>query len=638
MKRTLTFMSLLLCVFATISAQTTVKRASYEATPFDQLESGVDYAIQVASDKNYQSKTDFSTAKFLYASDNRAFTDGRANTYDCRYNKITNDNYIWTITVNDDKSISIKSKGSGKYFPAPADNGEGNMNLSTTAGSFKKANTSSDEWCILYCQTATNVTANFSNNGSEGANNNSLDFWTYNSDPTKTALARFKFYKIEEVDESKLVSFTYQYTIGGENGKVVKTSLRTGFTDREYPVHEYLDFPDFITNVIYPEGTPKAGETVKIQYDLSNYPFPFSLNETDTPSWGYLTINISTRDRKLLTDGSTYIARMAANGNYQNSSLNGIGNDLWRFVGNPSDGFKILNKSGKCLVKQSENNGAILADSSTTESNNLWKIYGGDIIDGPGNITDENKEELKKKAFVVRHSTVGEGSNYLDGGTAKTDGLTIGTWNKRSNGSCMLFLEPEFSVDLHAATDASYATFCMPIDCKIVSTETTKAYTGKYDATKGSLNMSEITDGIIPANEGVVLKNTDNNVTSVKFTANAKATATSLENDLQGTTEDIAFAELSDKLVFGLSNNVVGFYAAGGTAALPANRAYLNQSLLNGSAAAVAMNFNPVATGISNIRNNNKVNAPIYDLTGRRVFNTTKGNLYIQNGSKFIAR
>lgn len=625
-------MSLLLCVFATISAQTTVKRASNEATPFDQLESGTDYAIQVASDKNYQSKTDFSTAKFLYASDNRAFTDGRANTYDCRYNKITNDNYIWTITVNDDKSISIKSKGSGKYFPAPADNGEGNMNLSTTAGCFKKADTSSDDWTILYCQTATNVTANFSNNGSVGGNNNSLDFWPYNSDPTKTALARFKFYKIEDVDASKLVNFTYQYTIGGENGKVINTSQRTGFTDREYPVHEYLNFPDFITDVIYPKGSPKAGETVKIQYDLSNYPFPFSLNTNDTPSWGYLTLNISTSGRTILTGGDTNIQRSAAGGRYQNTTLNGVKKDLWRMVGDPFNGFKIINKSGKYLVKRSDNAGAVYSEASSTEDDNLWKIYKA-TIETESSITDSNKEELMNKAFAVRHKTVTSADQYLN---SWFDGLKINPYQKNSNGSCMLFLEPEFTVSLNAATDASYATFCMPIDCKIVSTETTKAYTGKYG--NGSLNMSEITDGIIPANEGVVLKNTDNNVTSVKFTANANATATSLDNDLTGTTTEIASANLNDKLVFGRSEGVVGFYAAGGTAALPANRAYLNQSLLNGSAAAVAMNFNPVATGISNISNNNKVNAPIYDLTGRRVFNTTKGNLYIQNGSKFIAR
>lgn len=632
MKRTLTFMSLLLCVFTTISAQTTVKRASNEATPFEALTTG-DYAIQVASDKNYQSKTDFTTAKFLYASNNRANTDGRANTYDCRYNKITNDNYIWTITVNDDKSISIQSKGSGNYFPAPADNGEGPMNLSATAGSFKKADTSSDEWCILYCQTATNVTANFSNNGSVGGNNNSLDFWPYNSDPTKTALARFKFYKIEEVDESKLVSFTYQYTIGGENGITIKTIERTGFTDCKYPVHEYQDLPDFITNVIYPEGNPKAGETVKIQYDLSNYPFPFSLNIDDTPSWGYLTLNISTSGRTILTGGDTNIQRSAAGGHYQNTTLNGVEKDLWRMVGDPFNGFKIINKSGKYLVKRSDNAGAVYSDASSTEDDNLWKIYKASY-DTESNITDSNKEELLKKTFAVRHKTVTSDS-YLN---SWFDGLKINTYGKNSNGSCMLFLEPEFTVPLNAATDASYATFCMPIDCKIVGTETTKAYTGKYDATNGSLNMSEIADGIIPAGQGVVLKNADNNVTSVKFTANAKAAATSLDNDLTGTTTEIAFGDLSNKLVFGRSEGVVGFYAASGTAALPANRAYLNQSLLNGSAAAVAMNFNPVATGISNIRNNNKVNAPIYDLTGRRVFNTTKGNLYIQNGSKFIAR
>lgn len=633
MKRTLTFMSLLLCVFATISAQTAVKRASNEATPFDQLESGTDYAIQVASDKNFQNTTDFSTAKFLYASNNRAYTDGRANTYDCRYNKITNDNYIWTITVNDDKSISIQSKGSGTYFPAPNDDGLNVMTLGSTAGKFKKADTSSDEWCILYCTTSTNVTANFSNNGNPGGDSNPLDFWTYNSDPTKTALARFKFYKIEEVDASKLVSFTYQYTIGGENGITIKTIERTGFTDCKYPVHEYLDLPDFITNVIYPEGTPKAGETVKIQYDLSNYPFPFSLNTDDTASWGYLTLNISTSGRRILTGGDTDIQRSAAGGQYQNTTLNGIGKDLWRFVGDPFNGFKIINKSGKYLVKRSDNAGAVYSDASSTEDDNLWKIYKA-TIETESYITDTNKEELMNKAFAVRHKTVTSDS-YLN---SSFNGLKINPYGKNSNGSCMLFLEPEFTVSLNPATDASYATFCMPIDCKIVGTETTKAYTGKYDATNSSLNMSEITDGIIPANEGVVLKNTDNTVRSVKFTANANATATSLENDLQGTTEEITIANLNDKLVFGRSNNVVGFYAAGGTAALPANRAYLNQSLLNGSVAAVAMNFNPVATGISNIRNNNKVNAPIYDLTGRRVFNTTKGNLYIQNGSKFIAR
>lgn len=626
-------MSLLLCVFATISAQTMMKRASNKATPFDQLESGVDYAIQVASDKNYQSKTDFSTAKFLcYTGSGTAYTDVRTSTTDCRYSEVS-DNYTWTIIVNEDNTISIKSKKNGNYLPAPPDNGEKGGTLASTGGKFTRVAfiEPNADWCYLTCNSTTGGATYFCSNGTAGEGNNDLQFWDF-TDPTgSTNLSKFKFYKIEEVDASKLVSFTYQYTIGGENGKVVKTISRTGFTDCKYPVHEYQDLPDFITKVIYPEGNPKANETVKIQYDLSNYPFPFSVNIDDTPSWGYLTLNISTSGRTILTGGDTDIQRSAAGGQYQNATLNGVEKDLWRMVGDPFNGFKIINKSGKYLVKRSDNAGAVYSDASSTEDDNLWKIYKA-TIETESYITDSNKEELMNKAFAVRHKTV-TSDQYLN---SWFNGLKINPYGKNSNGSCMLFLEPEFSVDLHAATDASYATFCMPIDCKIVSTETTKAYTGKYQ--NGSLNMSEITNGIIPANEGIVLKNTDNTVTSVKFTANAKATATSLDNNLVGTTTEIPFGDLSDKLVFGLSNNVVGFYAAGGTAPLPANRAYLNQSLLNDGAAAVAMNFNPVATGISNIRNNNKVNAPIYDLTGRRVFNTTKGNLYIQNGSKFIAR
>lgn len=634
MKRTLTFMSLLLCVFATISAQTMVKRASNVATPFDQLESGVDYAIQVASDKNYQSRTDFSTAKFLcYTGSRTAYTEVRTSPTDCRYSEVS-DNYTWTIIVNEDNTISIQSKNNGKYLPAPPDNGRAGGDLASTGGNFTRVAfiEPNADWCYLTCNSTTGGATYFCSNGEVGSGNSALQFWNFETPTTNTNLSKFKFYKIEDVDASNLVRFTYQYTLGGENGITIKTIERTGFTDCKYPVHEYQDLPDFITNVIYPEGNPKAGETVKIQYDLSNYPFPFSLNIDDTPSWGYLTLNISTSGRTILTGGDTNIQRSAAGGHYQNTTLNGVEKDLWRMVGAPFNGFKIINKSGKYLVKRSDNAGAVYSDASSTEDDNLWKIYKASY-DTESNITDSNKEELLKKTFAVRHKTVTSNS-YLN---SWFDGLKINTYGKNSNGSCMLFLEPEFTVPLNAATDASYATFCMPIDCKIVSTETTKAYTGKYDATNGSLNMSEITDGIIPAGQGVVLKNTDNTVRSVKFTANANATTT-LDNDLQGTTEEIAFANLNDKLVFGRSEGVVGFYAAGGTAALPANRAYLNQSLLNGSAAAVAMNFNPIATGISNISNNNKVNAPIYDLTGRRVFNTTKGNLYIQNGSKFIAR
>ena len=49
------------------------------------------------------------------------------------------------------------------------------------------------------------------------------------------------------------------------------------------------------------------------------------------------------------------------------------------------------------------------------------------------------------------------------------------------------------------------------------------------------------------------------------------------------------------------------------------------------------INFGEV-TGIENAVAPEAANAPLYDLSGRRVVKAVNGGLYIQNGKKFIAR
>ncbi len=54
---------------------------------------------------------------------------------------------------------------------------------------------------------------------------------------------------------------------------------------------------------------------------------------------------------------------------------------------------------------------------------------------------------------------------------------------------------------------------------------------------------------------------------------------------------------------------------------------------------ALSFNFGGNTTAIESVLNNSTdANAPIYDLTGRRVMNTVKGGIYIQNGKKFIVK
>lgn len=635
MKKTITLLGMLLAFFATAGAQTAVKYYSSTATPYANLVSGKSYAILVAADKNcVDGDADYTTAKFLsWASlkGGKATTDAYTSTNDLR-GKAEQNGYTWVVTVNSENNTITLKTGNNKYVPAPS-NGQGGE-LSATAGELTRVD--KGDWCLLTNGTYNNktcyLTLGADPNSKRDDKRNQLEYWYYDANPTNGEIAKFKFFELIEGD----VAITYNYTI---NGTKVGTYSFTAVSGMAYPTPGNL--PDFVTATA-PEGTVTEATTKNIEVNISNYPFKFSLNESETPEWGYLTGNISTADRKILTNGATSIARLAANAAYQNSTLNGVADDLWRMVGNPFDGFKVMNKSGKCLVKAASGNGATYSDASATESNNLWKVYGGDIIEDAGNINDANKTELMAKTFVLRHSTVGEGDNYLNpAGISIVDGTSIGTWRKRSNGACFLFLEPEFTVNLNTNDNlvASFATLALPFDFKVASSNTNdaKLYSGAYNASTGTLDMTAV-EGVVPASAGVVIKS-DSKAANIVLTANTKSAATALTgNQLVGTTKEIAFSELTDKLVFGVTaQNHVGFYTAGGSDALPANRAYLPTSVLGGNNA-VAMNFGGNVTGVNAVVKADKANAAIYDLTGRRVTRTVKGGLYIQNGSKFVAR
>lgn len=631
MKKTITLLGMLLAFFATAGAQTAAKFYSSTATPYADLVSGKSYAILVAADKNcVDGDANYTTAKFLsWATKNggKATTDAYTSTNDLR-GKEEQNGYTWVVTVNSDNNTITLKTGDNTYVPASS-NGQGGA-LSATAGELTRVD--KGDWCLLTNGTYENKTCYLTLGGDKrNGSRNKLEYWRYDANPTAGEIAKFKFFEVLDVTSYDV---TYNYTI---NGTQVGTYSVKAVSGNAYPTPGNL--PDFVTATA-PEGTVAENTTNTIEVNISNYPFKFSLNESDTPEWGYLTGNISTDARKLFTNNTTSIVRSAANAAYQNSTLNGIADDLWRMVGNPFSGFKIMNKSGKCLVKATGGNGATYTDASATASDNLWKVYGGDIIGEPGNITDANKEELKAKAFVLRHSTVDEGDNYLNPGGIGS-GTSIGVYYKKSNGSCFLFLEPEFTVNLNTNGNlvASFATLALPFDFKVASSNTNdaKLYSGAYNAATRTLDMTAVED-VVPASAGIVIKS-DNKAANIVLTANAKSTATALTgNQLVGTTEEIAFSKLTDKLVFGVTTqNHVGFYAAGGSAALPANRAYLPTSVLGGENA-VAMNFGGDVTGINAVVKADKANAAIYDLTGRRVTRTVKGGLYIQNGSKFVAR
>lgn len=188
----------------------------------------------------------------------------------------------------------------------------------------------------------------------------------------------------------------------------------------------------------------------------------------------------------------------------------------------------------------------------------------------------------------------------------------------------------DVEIYMTAQGDKKYASAYLPFGVSNVAGAT--AYTGALNAEKNTIDMTATTS--VPANTGFVLVGTEDKATLTI----GEATAIAGENVLIGTNTGIAFAEATPKanyLVFGVNADKVGFYTPGNVTAIPANKAYINASAL--SASAIALNFGNTVTGINAATiNNGENNAPIYDLSGRRVWAPVKGGLYIQNGKKLV--
>ena len=242
-----------------------------------------------------------------------------------------------------------------------------------------------------------------------------------------------------------------------------------------------------------------------------------------------------------------------------------------------------------------------------------------------------------KHNYELRNTKAGVFKLYSDGNgrpaqveKATSNANYINGWDTNSEWK---ILEVNYvDVPMNSAGEQKVATTCLPFDASNV--EGAEVYTGKLNDAKNVLNMTKL-EGGIPANQGVVLVGTADKAT---ITIGATTAAIS-ENDLLGTIANIAFtddAPRANYLVFGKNNNAVGFYAPSASVAnIPANKAYLNASAL--STAAIALNFNGITTGVNTVvLGENGVNAPVFDLSGRRVVAPVKGGVYIQNGKKFI--
>ena len=191
---------------------------------------------------------------------------------------------------------------------------------------------------------------------------------------------------------------------------------------------------------------------------------------------------------------------------------------------------------------------------------------------------------------------------------------------------CRFWLEKVNSLPVSVSA-AGYATLYAPVALTIP--ENVQAYTASFADNKVTLTPIE---GTIPANTGVVIEAAEGTYNFAITTTEATATS-----DLRG---DVATANVdaaSAAYILGKTDaQGVGFFKLNSTdREIKGGRAYYVAP--NGGAAAYLFNGN--ITGLEAIKTAlNDANAPIYDLSGRKVAKAVKGGLYIKNGQKFIVK
>ena len=181
-----------------------------------------------------------------------------------------------------------------------------------------------------------------------------------------------------------------------------------------------------------------------------------------------------------------------------------------------------------------------------------------------------------------------------------------------------------------------YTTLCLPFNVKLPENSAVKAYYASQAA--GSvLKLEEITDGIIPANQGVILQNTNKSeVANINLTITPEETTTLTGNQLRGVTAKREGYTPKQNYVLAIGNKGIGFYKANFTA-IPANKAYLpSENITNAQGVMMAFSFGDEVTGIDNVNAAAPAAKKYYDLQGRRVLYPAKGIFVTEDGQKVL--
>ena len=307
-------------------------------------------------------------------------------------------------------------------------------------------------------------------------------------------------------------------------------------------------------------------------------------------------------------------------------------NGTYYFVEKATDASSLLSANPETTYGAAADAGAIAM--STQNFSGLWKYEDGKFVHANSGLKLTGSEVDKTGATWSKAATGTDCVYTLSDGT---NNLTVS-----GNSDWKFRIANSMTIALTVKDGKSYATTCAPVPVTLSESdaENTTLYIEKsHTENKISLDKAEA----VAANTGIYIENTNAATSVTLLFAESGATSEAKSPILAGTTMQLTLpADRTDYRTLGFNKSgEIGFFKpAASIAAIPANRAFL---YLNGMSLTNAfyIDFDGTTTSIDELLPDADAldsNAPIYDLSGRRMQGTLHKGIYIQNGRKFIVK
>lgn len=332
-----------------------------------------------------------------------------------------------------------------------------------------------------------------------------------------------------------------------------------------------------------------------------------------------LSAHADNRFYELNMPGKGLFFKIKSNDGTRYVTANGATEGAWRLqtTTDSTDEGTIFGYDGSHLVSLSTGRAVYLSGGSQAKLADYTVTNFGTVEFGT---TPDNKYAVyvKQGAQTATMHLWQDNRNAVDGSGNKNTGDVL----------THLQLEEVESVPVHLNT-AGLATFT-PAHDMVVPNDVEIYVASQYDTAHQRINLSQVQGKVIPADTPVLLYGAASTTIQLTYSDEEDGAPAISVNAFQGRFAPSAVPAGQEGRVLkeGEFVKVVPDFVRG-------MRAFVSAAPSAGTRTALAF---PGVTAVESVKTASEAEAPIYDLSGRRVTKPVAGQIYVQNGKKFLQR